>query len=74
MKQLYAFLDQTNKLVPGFRQGGRKQIFYGGATVNSKNFFSQIPKNLLNKTPKDGGAIAPPAPPAPPPLADTDMV
>ena len=30
--------------------------------------FSKNSQNLLNKSPKDGGAKAPPAPPAPPPL------
>ena len=55
------------------QQGGRKLIFYGGATVNSEKIFFKNSQNLLNKSPKDGGAIAPPAPPAPPPLVSMEI-
>ena len=44
------------------QQGGRKQTFYGGATVNSEKWIFKNSQNLLNKSPKDGGAIAPPVP------------
>ena len=43
-------------------QGGRKQIFYGGAIVNSEKWNFKNSQNLLNKSPKHGGASAPPAP------------
>ena len=54
-------------LRPGLAQGGQKQIFYGGAIVNSEKWIIKNSQNLLNKSPKHGGASAPPAPPAPPP-------
>ena len=45
------FIDGIN-----LDQGGRKQIFYGGLIVYSGKLFFQKLQNLLNKSPKDGGA------------------
>ena len=45
-------------------QGGRKQIFYGGAIVNSEKWIFKNSQNLLNKSPKQGGGgQVPPLPP-----------
>ena len=49
-------------------QGGRKQIFYGGATVNSEKLIFKNSQNLLNKSPKHGGTNAPLPPQLRPPL------
>ena len=38
-------------------QGGRKQIFYGGAIVNSEKWIFKNSQNLLNKSPKHGGQV-----------------
>ena len=47
-------------------QGGRKQIFYGGAIVNSKKWIFKNSQNLLNKSPKHGGGGKVPPPLRPP--------
>ena len=44
-------------------QGPRRHFEVGGATVNSEKIFFKNSQNLLNKSQKVGGAIAPPAPP-----------
>ena len=43
-----------------FYQGPRRHFEVGGATVNSEKFFFKNSQNLLNKSQKVGGAIAPP--------------
>ena len=40
-------------------QGGRKQIFYGGAIVKSEKWIFKNSQNLLNKSPKHGGQVPP---------------
>ena len=48
--------------------GWAEANFLWGAIVKSEKWIFKNSQNLLNKSPKHGGASAPPAPPAPPPL------
>ena len=62
------FLNEKKKnfQLDTYRVGGSK-FFMGGRQLIAKKEFSKITKNyqnLLNKSPKDGGADAPPAPPS----------
>ena len=62
--KIIIIINNLNFIKGRYYQGGRKQIFYGGATVNSEKRIFKNSQNLLNKSPKDGGADAPP--PCPP--------
>ena len=69
----YPQLDLLIQLkTPQIQTGWAEANFLWGGTTNKKNEilakFGGIWNFLLYKSPKDGGAYAPPAPPAPPPL------